>query len=140
MQSAQWRVHSALLGVSVIASKIHPRSYVVKTSSPRLVIQACNQRTGMFTVHYRYAIRALASSQYTIDMQSAHWRVHSALLGVSVKLVARVNARCNLSRKKSQEVAASLPGRFLSRRCFTLSIINEIEPTTAKQYKCHQGT
>ena len=33
---------------------------------------------------------------------------------------ARVNALCNLSRKKSWEFAASLPGRFLSRRCFTL--------------------
>ena len=28
----------------------------------------------------------------------------------------------NLSRKNSREVAASLPGRFLSRRCFTLCI------------------
>ena len=35
---------------------------------------------------------------------------------------ARVNALCNLSRQKSREVAASLPGRFLSRRCFTLCI------------------
>ena len=49
---------------------------------------------------------------------------------------ARVNALCNLSRKKSREVAASLPGRFLSRRCFTLRITMETEPRTAKQYKC----
>ena len=35
-----------------------------------------------------------------------------------------MNALCNLSRKKSREVAASLPGRFLSRRCFTLCINN----------------
>ena len=33
---------------------------------------------------------------------------------------ARVNALCNLSRKKSWEVAASLPGCLLRRRCFTL--------------------
>ena len=40
---------------------------------------------------------------------------------------ARVNTLCNLSRKKSREVAASLPGRFLSRRCFTLCITLEVE-------------
>ena len=33
-----------------------------------------------------------------------------------------MNALCNLSRKRSPEVAESLPGRFLSRRCFTLCI------------------
>ena len=44
-----------------------------------------------------------------------------------------MNALCNLSR----EVAASLPGRFLSRRCFTLCITVEVEPRIAKQYKCH---
>ena len=49
----------------------------------------------------------------------------------------RVNALHNLSRKKSQEVAASLPGRFLSRHCFTLCITVEVEPRTVKQYKCH---
>ena len=50
---------------------------------------------------------------------------------------ARVNALCNLSRKKSREVAASLPGRFLSRRCFTFFITMEVEFRIAKQYKCH---
>ena len=49
---------------------------------------------------------------------------------------ARVNALCNLSRKKSREVAVSLPGRFLSRRYFTLCITVEVEPRIAKQYKC----
>ena len=44
----------------------------------------------------------------------------------------------NLSRKtESREVAASLPGRFLSRRCFTLCITMEVEPRIAKLYKCH---
>ena len=38
-----------------------------------------------------------------------------------------MNTFCNLSRKKSREVAASLPGRFLSRRCFTLCIRMEVE-------------
>ena len=33
-----------------------------------------------------------------------------------------MNALYNLSRKKSREVTASLPGRFLSRRCLTLCI------------------
>ena len=50
---------------------------------------------------------------------------------------AWVNALCNLSRKRSREVAASLPGRFLSRRCFTLCITMEVEPRIAKQFKCH---
>ena len=50
---------------------------------------------------------------------------------------ARVNALCNLSRKMSREVAASRPGRFLSRRCFTLCMTMEVEPRMAKQYKCH---
>ena len=31
----------------------------------------------------------------------------------------------------------SLPGRFLSRCCFTLCITMEVEPRIAKQYKCH---
>ena len=48
-----------------------------------------------------------------------------------------MNALCNLSRKKSREVAASLPGRFLSRCCFTLCITMEVQPRFAKQYKCH---
>ena len=44
----------------------------------------------------------------------------------------RVNALCNLSRKKLREDAVSLPGRFLSRHCFTLCIIMEVEPRIAK--------
>ena len=49
---------------------------------------------------------------------------------------ARVNALCNLLRKKSWEVAASFPGRYLSRRYFTLCVTMEVEPRIAKQYKC----
>ena len=49
---------------------------------------------------------------------------------------ARVNALCNLSRRKSREVAASLPGQFLSRRCFTLCVTIEVGPRIAMQYKC----
>ena len=48
-----------------------------------------------------------------------------------------VNTLCNLLCKKSQEAAASLPGQFLSRRCFTLCITMEVEPRIAKQYKFH---
>ena len=48
-----------------------------------------------------------------------------------------MNALCNRYRKKSREVVASLPGRFLSRRCFTLCLTMEVEPRIAKQYKCH---
>ena len=50
---------------------------------------------------------------------------------------AQVNALCNLSRKKPREVAVPLPGRFLSRHCFTLCITMEVEPTIVKQYKYH---
>ena len=50
---------------------------------------------------------------------------------------AWVNVLCNLSCKQSQEAAASIPGWFLSRRCFTLCITTEVEPRIAKQYKCH---
>ena len=50
---------------------------------------------------------------------------------------ARVSAFCNLSCKKLWEVAASLPGRFLSRRCFMWYMTMEVEPRIAKQYKCH---
>ena len=53
-----------------------------------------------------------------------------------MKLFARVNALCNLSRKKSREVTASLPGRFLSRHCFTMCITMEVEPRITKQHKC----
>ena len=49
---------------------------------------------------------------------------------------ARVKALCNLSDKKLQEVAASLLGWFLSRRCFTLCITMPVEPRITKQYKC----
>ena len=31
---------------------------------------------------------------------------------------------------------SALPGRFLSKRCFTLCITVEVEPRIAKQYKC----
>ena len=59
-----------------------------------------------------------------------HW-------AVQLSWFAWMNALCNLLRKKSREVAASLPGQFLSRHCFTLHITMEVEPRTAKQYKCH---
>ena len=48
-----------------------------------------------------------------------------------------MNALCNLLRKKSQEVTASLPGRFLSMRCFMLCITMEVDPRIVKQYECH---
>ena len=52
---------------------------------------------------------------------------------------AWVNDLCDLLHKKLREVTASLPGGFLSRRCFTLciTITVEVEPIIAKQYKCH---
>ena len=50
---------------------------------------------------------------------------------------AWVNALRNLFCKKSREVAASLPGWFLSRCCLTLCTTMEVEPRIVKQYKCH---
>ena len=50
---------------------------------------------------------------------------------------ARVNVLCNLSAKQSVARGGSaLLGRFLSRRCFTLCIMVEVETRIAKQYKC----
>ena len=65
-----------------------------------------------------------------LKLSSQYWAVQWSWF-------AWVNALCNLSRKKSQEIAASLAGWFLSRRCFTLCITIEVEPGIAKQYKCH---
>ena len=48
---------------------------------------------------------------------------------------ARVNQNALLIFRA--RVAASLPGQFLSRRCFTLCITMEVEPKIVKQYKCH---
>ena len=66
-----------------------------------------------------------------------HHRPRRLRSAVRWRWFARVNALCNLSRKTSREVAASLPGRFLCRRCFRLCITMEVEPRTAKKYKCH---
>ena len=64
------------------------------------------------------------------DLCSMYWAVQWSWF-------AWVNAFCNLSCKKLREVAASLPGWFLSRRCFMLCITMEVESRIAKQYKCH---
>ena len=65
------------------------------------------------------------------------WNISSQYWAVQWSWFAWVNALCNLSHKKSQEVAASLLGWFLSRHCFTLCITTEAEPRIAKQDKCH---
>ena len=62
------------------------------------------------------------------------WTVFLVYWAVQWSWFARVNAPCNLSCKKSWEVAVSLPGWFLSRRCFTLCITMEVEPRIVKQY------
>ena len=74
----------------------------------------------------------LADSVATYFLALAYWVVQWSWF-------ARVNALCNLSCKKSREVAASLPDRFLSRHCFTLCITREVEPRIAKQYKCNDS-
>ena len=51
--------------------------------------------------------------------------------------IARVNALCNLSRKKSREVAAHFRADFwvgVASRCVLYTV--EVEPRIAKQYKC----
>ena len=68
-------------------------------------------------------------SFHFIDLFLSYWAVQWSWF-------AWVNTLCNLSRKKSQEVAASLPGRFQSRHCFMLCITMEAE-SIAKQYKYH---
>ena len=74
----------------------------------------------------------LADSVATYFLALAYWVVQWSWF-------ARVNALCNLSCKKSREVAASLPDRFLCRHCFTLCITREVEPRIAKQYKCNHS-
>ena len=68
--------------------------------------------------------------QWEGDKSCSYWAVQWSWF-------AWVNALCNLSYKKSQEVAVSLPGQFLSCGCFTLCIAIEVEPRIVKQYKCH---
>ena len=67
---------------------------------------------------------------YTLEWETCvYWAIQRSWF-------ARVNALCNLSRKKSARGRSALPGRFLSRRCFTLCITVEVEIRIAKQYKC----
>ena len=69
-------------------------------------------------------------SQIIVSSDSPIWAIQRSWF-------ARVNALCNLCFAK--EVArgrSALPGRFLSRRCFTLCITVEVEIRIAKQYKC----
>ena len=79
--------------------------------------------------HYRSCCKGRWSLSLTIMWQHCstcpYWAVQWSWF-------ARVNALCNLLRKKSRDVAASLPGWFLSRCCFTLCIIMEVEPRIAK--------
>ena len=55
--------------------------------------------------------------------QSLHWYTGTTCL-IVCPFVSLIIGTCNYSRKKLREVAASLPGRFLSRRCFTLCQYN----------------
>ena len=63
-------------------------------------------------------------------------------MGGSVKLVC--TSECHsivIFRARSRErPQLSLPGRFLGRCVFTLCITMEVEPRTAKQYKCRHRT
>ena len=60
------------------------------------------------------------------------------LLGNSVKLVCIHEwMHFVIFHARSHKRLQSLPGRFLSRRCFTLCVTVEVEPRIVKQYKCH---
>ena len=97
-------------------------------------------RTGSYSKQYKpwlsgyYTVTSLKggphSKQYKPRLSRYYWAVKWSWF-------AWVNALSNLSRKKSREVAALLPGRFLSRRYFTLCITMEVESRIVKQYKCH---
>ena len=89
-----------------------------------------------------FKVRVTATVQNFSDCLSGFWTSESFLnqvcnWAVQWSWFAQVNALCNLLCKKSWEVAASLPGWFLSRHCFTLCITVEVEPRIVKQYKCH---
>ena len=67
------------------------------------------------SIFYRSILYRFPSCRYELQQRSVYWAVQWSWF-------ARVNALCNLSRKKSREVASSLPGRFLSR-CITMEVI-----------------
>ena len=80
------------------------------------------------------------TGQFHLDRKLVNflpWVCTISYLAVQWSWFAWVNALCNLLYKKPREVTASLPGRFLSRRCFMLCITTEVKPRIAKQYKCH---
>ena len=83
----------------------------------------------LYNNHYMQGIQK-ENHIYLIVIMHSSWAVQWSWF-------AWVNALCNLSCKKLQEIAASLPGRFQSRHCFTLCITMEVEPRIVKQYKCH---
>ena len=96
----------------------------MKTSSSRSLPKAEATHTSFPAVYVTHS-----RSCHYFYLMTPYWVVQWSWF-------ARVNALCNLSRKKSWEVSASLPGQFLSKRCFTLCVTMEVEPRIAKQYKC----
>ena len=95
----------------------------------RACVRAC-VRVCVYGMNLKYTVRWLIHISVHSILCQCYWAIQRSWF-------ARVNAPCNLLRKKSREVAASLPGRFLSRRCFTLCITMEVEPRIVKQHKCH---
>ena len=85
-------------------TSLSPYGILKKGSHPLVLYQqakvALKERTGA----------ARVNSQSLLSM---YWAVKWSWF-------AQVNALCNLSCKKSQQVSVSLQGQFLSRRCFTL--------------------
>ena len=104
------------------------------------VMYICRKDYGQCVVALLLAISETVKrlSALRVLMQESFWwsQCSDRYWEVRWSWFARVNALCNLSRKKSREVAASLPGQFLSRRCFTLCTTKEAESIVAKQYKC----
>ena len=108
-----------------------------------------------YTPSHTYLVQSLFDVSNTMSSAFAHswhplkqkieihllhihtWSLPHQYWAVQWSWFAQVNALCNLSCKMSQEVAASLPGRFLSRCFFTICTM-EVELRIVKQNKCHQ--
>ena len=98
------------------------------------IIFACYFRKSSISLtRLRWTVQDGRKFQCTSDCDGSCSSLYWAIQRSSF---ARVNALCNLSAKKSARGRSALPGRFLSRRCFTLCIIVEVETRIAKQYKC----
>ena len=66
-----------------------------------------------------------------------HWTAQSCAKDYKGHSLVQTSFTVPPNRSRDWEAAASLSGRVLSSRCFTLCTTMEVEPRIAKQYKCH---